>query len=204
VRWRCWRADPLACASPGCIACVLRTVCSPRFVHTAVLAGALDLNRFCSESRTSKAHHPRLPYFVLPPALCPAITRTQRGGSLRLVQPQQSAGIAGRLIDACKSLTRKYLSSAIFAPSVRLSPNKQPRAQEPTARALWSAGTAVASLELALSGAAVTALGGFRKSFLRKRQSRAVAVALQPIALGWVSGPHWWARSPGPLKNLPG
>lgn len=77
---------------------------------------------------TSKAHHPRLPYFVLPPALCPAITRTQRGGSLRLVQPQQSAGIAGRLIDACKSLTRKYLSSAIFAPGVRLSPNKQPRA----------------------------------------------------------------------------
>jgi hypothetical protein len=62
----------------------------------------------------------------------------------------------------------------------------------------------VASLELALSGAAVTALGGFRKSFIRKRQSRAVAVALQPIALGWVSGPHWWARSPGPLKASQG
>jgi hypothetical protein len=123
------------------------------------------------------------------PTVLRATTRSLSGyyenseGSLRLVQPQQSAGSAGRLINACKSP-----GSTSPAQSLRLvSAFPRANSQQPRARALWDAGTAVASLELALCGAAVTALGEAFAS---------------PLFAKGIPGPSLWLFNPTRLVGL--
>jgi hypothetical protein len=127
------------------------------------------------------------------PTVLRATTRSLSGyyedseGSLRLVQPQLSAGSAGRLINACKSPGSTVPLQRNLCAWCLLSPEPTANSQEPTARALWDAGTAVASLELALSGAAVTALGEAFAS---------------PLFAKGIPGPSPWLFNPTRLVGL--